>query len=274
MLVLNKQLKLFKYIALLGLLLILQACVTTTNSSLTDKADPVVAVERYVALGLEYIRRNDLHRARKHLNRALEIAPLDSAANAALGLVYHQEGELEEAETYFLTSLETDPNYTRGLSYYGAFLYSVDRIDEALVQFERAAKDTTYEGRAQIFSNIALCELKLGDKQKAIEAYTVTLRLDRTNGRALSGITELLISVNNYEQAQHYYNRLVRLIRERGMKHSAQSLWLGIRIAHYYRSHQQVSTLAGLLDQMYPDTEENKLSKSLLGVNPMSTGAN
>ncbi len=273
MLVLKKENRFSKSLLLLGLCLVLQACVTTTSSSLTDKANPEVAVSRYVKLGLEYIKRDDLHRARKHLNRALEISPLDAPANAALGLVFHQEGELETAERFFQQSLETDPSFTRGRSYYGAFLYSVERIEEALVQFDLAAKDTTYEGRSQIFSNIALCNLKLGKTKEAIEAYTVTLRLDRNNGRALSGVTELLIQTKSFERAQHYYNRLVRLIRERGMKHSEQSLWLGIRIAHHYRSVKQVTTLSTLLKQMYPETEENKLSLALLGNQDSYSGA-
>jgi len=248
-------------LCLICLCISLQACVTTTSSSLTDKADPDTAVDRYVQLGLEYIKRNDLHRARKHLGRALEINPLDASANAALGLVYHQEGEHESAEKLFITSLESDPKHTPGRSYYGAFLYSVDRIEEALMHFEAAAQDKTYEGRSQIFSNIALCQLRLNNLDEAIVAYTNTLRLDRTNGRALSGITELLIQNEDYDAAQHYYNRLVRLIRERGMQHSAQSLWLGIRIARYYESARQEATLVGLLQQMYPDSEENRLSQ-------------
>jgi type IV pilus assembly protein PilF len=264
MLVMNSKFLLPKVLWLVGLCLMLQACVTTTDSALSGKADPEIAVERFVALGLEYIKRGELHLARKRLNRALEISPEDASANAALGLVYHQEGELAAAENFFKKSLESDPAYTRGRSYYGAFLYSVDRVDDAFEQFELASKDTTYEGRSQIFSNIALCQLKLGNTQKAIDAYTTTLRLDRNNGRALSGVTELLIQEENYEQAKHYYNRLVRLIRERGMQHSAQSLWLGIRIANYYQSYQRLNTLAGLLNQMYPDTEENRLSNVML----------
>ena len=39
--------------------LVLAACVTTSNSSLTKKADPDTAVEKFVQLGMEYIRRGD-----------------------------------------------------------------------------------------------------------------------------------------------------------------------------------------------------------------------
>jgi len=264
------QVKVISIIAIL--VLALNGCVTTSNSSLTDKADPVIAVQRYVQLGLEYIKRNELHRARKHLGRALEIDPLDASANAALGLVYHQEDEAKTAEALFLKALESDPGFTRGRSYYGAFLYSEGRLEEALEHFQYAAQDTKYEGRSQIYSNLALCYLKLEQTEQAIEAYTKTLRLDRTNGRALSGITELFIQTHDYERAQHYYNRLVRLIREEGMQHSAQSLWLGIRIAHSFKSEKQKKGLVMLLAEMYPDSDESKHAIGLLNDGYLDTG--
>lgn len=256
---------LFRVILVGSLCLWISACVTTSNSSLTDKADPDTAVERYVQLGLEYIRRNDLHRARKHLNRALEINPDDASANASLGLIYHQESELKKAEDLFTKALNSNPNYTPGRTYYGAFLFSQQRYREALKQFEEAANDTRYEGRAQIFSNIALCQIKLENSNAAIDAYLKALQLDRNNGIALAGITELYILNGNFDKAQHYYNRRVRLIREQGIQHTAQSLWQGIRIAHHFKSREQTLGLAYLLNEMYPDSPENALSETLLG---------
>lgn len=251
-------------------LLLLSGCVTKTNSSLTDKADPDTAVDRYVQLGLEYIKRNDLHRARKHLSRALEISPLDASANASMGLIYHQEGELEKAEKLFKQALNSDQKYTPAKTYYAAFLFSQKRYADALQQFIEASEDTSYEGRAQIFSNIALCHIKLKNNSLAIEAYNKALQLDRVNGIALSGLTELLIQESAFEKAQHYYNRLVRLIRESGMRHTAQSLWQGIRIAYHFNSKDQALGLVYLLNEMYPDSEESSLATNLLM--PYQTG--
>ncbi len=245
-----------RFLLLVSLAVGMSACVTTSNSSLTDKADPNVAVERYVQLGLEYIRRNDLHRARKHLTRALEIDPDSAQANGVMGLVYAQEGEADKAEELYQKALALDENYTLGRSYYGAFLFSAERYADALEQFKKASLDTKYEGRAQVFSNMALCHMKLGQNEQAIEAYFQTLRLDRSNGRALSGITELLIQQGRYDKAQQYYNRLIRLIRDQGLKHSAQSLWQGIRIATHYGSHAQADALNSMLLELFPESEE------------------
>jgi type IV pilus assembly protein PilF len=241
---------------LIALTFLLNGCVTSSTSTLTKKANPETAVQRYVQLGLEYIKRDDLHRARKHLTRALSIDPEDASANAAFGLISHQDGERDIAEASFLKAIASDEGYTRGRTYYAAFLFSEKRFKEALQQFEIASNDTGYVGRAQIFTNIALCNTKLHDYDAALNAYQKTLRLERSNGRALSGITELLIQKKDFKRAQQYYNQLVRMIRQQGLQHSAQSLWQGIRIADYFQSNAQEASLVMLLEKNYPNSNE------------------
>jgi type IV pilus assembly protein PilF len=251
-------------LGLCGLLLLLTACVTTSDSSLSKKTDLDKAGDQYVQLGLEYIKRDDLQRARKHLQRALEIDPKNAAALGAMGLIYQEEGELKLAEKSFVASIDSDPKYTRGRTYYAAFLFSQGKFDEALKHFERAGEDTAYEGRAQIFTNIALCNLKLGKQEDALAGYEKTLRLDRTNGRALSGVTELLIQLGRYDKAQQNYNTLVAMIRQQGMSHTAQSLWQGIRIARHFGSNEQVKALATVLGSSYPDSSEYAQYRALI----------
>lgn len=238
---------------------VLSGCVTTTDSAFTRKANTQEAVQKYVELGLEYIKRDDFVRAQKHLSRALEIDEKNAPALAALGLIYHRQGENDLAEKHFVSALDSDPNYTRGLTYYGAFLFSEQRYAEAKQQFEKASLDVRYNARGQIFTNIALCSLKLGQTDSAIEAYQKALRLDRMNGRALAGITELYIGQGEYEKANRYYNRLVRIIAQQGLRHTPQSLWQGIRIARYFGSDEQVESFAALLKELYPDSLELEL---------------
>lgn len=244
------------FVSFLLATILLSACVTTSDSTLTKKADPVAAVERYVQLGLEYIKRGDLFRARKHITRALEIDENDAAANAAMGLISHQDGEYSTAEASFRKAIDSDPHYTSARSYYGAFLFSNQRYKEALTQFEFAAKDPANSGRTQVFTNIALCNIQLERFDDAIKAYDKALRLDRLNEPALIGITEVLLQKKNFERAQHYYNRLVRMIRQQGRQHTAQTIWLGIRIASFYNSVEQEGSLVMLLENLYPDSEE------------------
>lgn len=251
-----------KQVCLLLACAILQACVTTSDSPLTRNADPDAAIERYVELGFEYIKRDDFNRAQKHLKRALELDEDSAPANSAMGLIYSNQGESKLAESAFKTAVSSDPTYTRGRTYFGAFLFSQSRFEEAREQFLRAAEDTQYSSRPQIYTNIALCNLKLGDEGKAFSAYERALQLDRFNGNALSGLTEILLERGDYKNAQFYYNRLVREISEGKLSHSSQTLWQGIRIARYFNAKPQEESLVALLTEFYPDSQEFKRYQS------------
>ncbi|KZY72939.1 hypothetical protein A3742_01525 [Oleiphilus sp. HI0071] len=249
-------LKRSNFILITSFLLALTGCVTTSDSSLSRNADPEVAIARYVDLGFEYIKREDFTRARKHLDRALELDEDNPAANSALGLIFSRQGEYKLAEESFETALSSDPTYTRGRTYYGALLFSQQRFEEALEQFVRAAEDTTYNARSQVYTNIALCHLRLGSTSKAEYAYERSLQLDRFNAGSLAGITEVLLKLNEYKRAQYYYNRLIKQIASQALSHSPQTLWQGVRIAKHFNAHDQAQSLANLLQEQYPDSPE------------------
>lgn len=249
---------------LIGLLVLsLTACVTTTDSAFTRKADEDKALDNYIQLGLAYIQRSDFERARANINRALEINEDSSEAFAALALLYQQEDENKLAEEHFNKALSLDGKNTRGRTFYAAFLYRQERYTEALEQFRVASKDTGYKGRALIYINIAQCALKLDDPQQAIKAYEKSLVLDRYQPQALIGVTQLLIQDGEYLKAQRYYNRMINVIRSSGMTHSPTSLWLGIEIARHFNNDGQESSYALLLKQLYPESREYQQYRTL-----------
>jgi len=246
------------------LMLLLSACVTTTDSAFTRKADENRAHDNYVQLGLAYIQRSDFEKARLNIERALEIQSDSSEAYAALGLLYQQEAEDELAEEYFKKSLDLDENNTRGRTFYAAFMYRSKRYEEALEQFQIASKNTHYSGRASIFVNIAQCALKLERNDLAIKAYEKVIVLDRAHPQALLGITQLLMQEEQYLKAQRYYNRIVNIIRSSSMTHSARSLSLGIELANHFNNDSEVSSYVLLLKQLYPDSREYQQYRTLI----------
>ncbi len=250
---------------LIGILVLsLTACVTTTDSAFTRKADEGKALDNYVQLGLAYIQRNDFEKARLNLDRALDINSDSSEAYAALGLLYQQEAENELAEESFKKALDLDAKNTRGRTFYAAFMYRSQRYEEALEQFQIAGQNTDYNGRASIFLNIAQCALKLERYDVAIKAYEKVIALDRGHPQALIGITQLLIHEEQYLKAQQYYNRIVNIIRSSSMTHSVRSLSLGIELAQHFNNDSLISSYVLLLKQLYPDSREYQQYRTLL----------
>lgn len=254
-----------RWLIVLGCIgLLLSGCVTQTKSIFTVKENRDQAVEDYVQLGTLYYKQHHYDLARSRLKRALKLNPDSVGAHAALGLVYDAQHEPKLAEKNFKQALDEDPKYTRGRTYYGAFLYSHGRYKEAYQQFEKASQDPDYSDRTLIFVNLAQSAERIKKNPKALDAFERALQFSPGNFQALSGITSLLVQMNRYDQARQYYQRLLTKINHsKSVKHSPQTLWTGILIARHFGNSDQESSLALLLRDHYPNSPEFKQYKAL-----------
>ncbi|OZG74097.1 type IV pilus biogenesis/stability protein PilW [Hahella sp. CCB-MM4] len=241
----------------------LSGCVTTVEGPYTAKASKSKAVEQYVQLGLAYFQNQEFELATEKLSRALEIEPSNSMAHAALGLVYQAQTEPEHAEREFTTALKHDPGYTRGRTYYAAFLFQEGRLKESLEQFKLASQDIRYEARPQVFSNLGLIHVKLGQLDEAIEAYEKALTLRRDQPSVYLSLATLQYQVHNLKKADRYYQTYWNHVRSGTARHTPQSLALGINIARDKKDLNEEASLTLLLKNMYPDsTEYQKIKES------------
>ncbi|MCP5161731.1 MAG: type IV pilus biogenesis/stability protein PilW [Hahellaceae bacterium] len=242
----------------------LSACVTETTSSFKPKENQGEALSLYIQLGLAYIQKQDTDRARMHLTRALEIDPDSAGAHAGFGLLYQREGEPALAEKSFQHSLRSDPGYTRGRTYYAAFLYSKKEYAKALDQLTVASQDTEYDGRAQVFVNIARCAVRLKDNDRALKAFEKATLLDRSLVGTIVDLIEVQLDMQEYDEAQRLYARMQNYIKHGAMTHSPRSLLAGARLAMHYKKPDQVASLGLVLKNLYPNSPEYKQYKALM----------
>ena len=243
----------------------LSGCVTTTDSRFSREADRQKALNNYVQLATAYIGQGNLDRARDHLERALEIDSRSAPALAARGLVLSAEGEESLAEKSFRDAIASDGDYTRGRVYYGAFLYSLKRFEEARDQFRIASRDTEYKDRGAVFYNLGLTEERLGSLESAEAAYRRAVELTRGEARTLLSLSRVLVEQGDLSQASRYYSRLQTMIqRNTRLTHSPESLYTGIRIARHFQDRDQEASLALLLRNEYPESVEYQQYKVLI----------
>ncbi len=239
-------------------------CVTTTDSRFSQEANKQEAVANYVKLATAYIGQGNFDRARHHLDRALEISPDSPAARAAMGLVLNAEGEDELAEASFKRAISKDEGYTRGRVYYGAFLYGQGRIEEARDQFQAAARDTDYKDRGSVFFNLGMTQERLGDLESAATSYRRSVELSRSDARSLLSLSRVLLEQGKYDAAAHYYDRLMGAMqRNQNLRHSPESLLLGIRIARHRNDQNREASLVLQLKNNYPESVEYQQYKGL-----------
>jgi len=143
--------------------------------SLSQLAVPPRAVEEY-RKAERRLNRHDVEGARKHLLRAVEIAPQFVAAWNHLGTIAYQSGDYEQAEKYFRTALEHEPGAYTPTVNLGGTLLSLKRFKEALAYNQYAAAERPDDALAQ--SQLGQNYYFLGDFERALRHLEEAKRLD------------------------------------------------------------------------------------------------
>jgi len=231
---------------------VISACVTTTDSVFTEKADPVKALERRVELARQYIGEGNWDDAKRNLKLAYEMDPNNAEVHEAFALVYQSTGEYELAEQSYKTAIRLDKKFSRARNNYATFLYSQQRYEEAAEQLDYVVQDSLYKARPRAFVNLGLCRLQLFDSQGAEEAFRRALTMDRTNAIALLELAQLRFDAGDFRTAQSYYDTYRTVVRQQ----SARGLWLGIRLARENDDRDAEGSYALALANLYPKSVE------------------
>lgn len=253
----------FRTLTLIAALL-LSACVTVVETPFNKKASAEKAVENYTQLGLGYLRqgRNDL--ARQRLRKALSIDDDYAPANDAMGLLWQSEGEAELAEEAFSKAISLDGDFTLAKHHLGRLYLQTSRFEEAQEVLSEAATDPYYENRANAYADLAMSYYRSGGTEQAIQSYREALRITPYNVDALVNISTLLFEAQQYAESQKYFDRFERLVSREQTRHSAHSLWLGIKLATISQDTRHTVELATQLKQHFPDSREYKLYQQSL----------
>ncbi|GAA3959692.1 type 4a pilus biogenesis protein PilF [Allohahella marinimesophila] len=234
------------------------ACVTTTTGPYTANKSTDKAAEQYVALGITYLQEGNLELATARTKRALELRPDYAEGLAVMGLIYQTQEEFALAEQHYKDALSADNDFTRGRTYLASLYYKQRKLDSALAEFETAAKDIRYPGRSQVFENIGLIKFQQGRIEESIAAYRRSLTLNRDQPSLYLKLAELFASLQDYQQANKYYENFRESVRAGVLLHTPASLELGIDLARRSGDDDTVSSLKLVLRNLYPNSPENQ----------------
>lgn len=205
-------------------------------------------------LGVAYMQEGNFEKALAKLERAREADPNYPVVHNMLGLLYQRLGEHEKAEDSFQQGLRLAPKNANVLNNYGQFLCSRNRYEEALQAFDKAAKNPLNENPARALTNAGTCALLNNDTARAEEFYRRALQANPRHAVALLQMADLQYDKGEFLSARGYLQRHLEVAR-----HSARSLWLGIRIERELGDSDTVSSYALHLKSNFPDSEEARL---------------
>ncbi|WP_372748366.1 type IV pilus biogenesis/stability protein PilW [Litorivivens sp.] len=231
---------------------LLSACVTTTDSPYSDKKNEAKALELSSQLARTYIHSGEWNAAKRHLRYAIETDPKNVEAHEGLALVFQNTGELELAEKHYQSALKYGSENSRVRNNYAAFLFGLERYNEAAKEFERVVEDVLYEGRLNAFLNLGRCYEKLDRPKDAVTTYKRAYFMDKVSRPAMLGLARSNYALGDYPSAQAFYDEYRRL----SDKQSAASLWLGIRLADVFGDQNTHASYALALKNLYPKSRE------------------
>nr|MBP7911150.1 type IV pilus biogenesis/stability protein PilW [Pseudomonadales bacterium] len=239
-----------RLLAPLLLALLVQGCVTTTNS--TFKADKQAEVASRVKAATDYLNQGNTEKAIVHLKRALELDPNSAPVHDTLAQVFWKTGEYELAQEHFRKAVASDPKFSRARNNYAAFLYERGDTRGAIRELEHVVADTLYESRGAAFANLGRAYQKVGETAKAEEALSRAVKMDRRQWPAMLELAAINYERGDHEPAARYYEQFRRL----APRQTPRSLLLGIRLARLAGDRDAEASYSLQLKSMYPDSAE------------------
>ena len=240
---------------LFGLLMLSACTLPKTPPQGIPTASDQTDVSRRAALRLQ-LAMNSLEAGQYTVSldeskQAIAIDPTLVDAYHVRALAYMGMKESALAEDSFRTALSMRPNDPDVLNNYGWFLCQANRYNEALPALRRAVDIPAAAGPVKPLISLGACQLRTGDSQGAEQSLQRALGYDRNNSAAITNLALVYFKRGDIAQAQQYIGRV-----NNGRNPSAQSLWLGARIAHRRGDAAAQSDLVAQLRSRFPDSRE------------------
>ena len=217
----------------------------------TNEADARTRARARADLAAGYYRSGQMAVALDEARRATQIDPSFGEAYGLLGLIYMDMNERREAEDNFQRALKLDPGSSDLANNYGWFLCQTGREQESIEHFERALRDPLYPTPARAAQNAGSCLMKVKDYPRAETYLRRSFELDASSPATKYQLSRTHLALGQVDRATFYYNLLARSIES-----SAQTLWLGLRIARANGDLRTESQLARELRDRFPRSPE------------------
>ena len=177
---------------------------------------------KFFIADLEY-KRNNLERARKYAEKALDLDPSYKKVNHLLANIQRDQGQFELARKAYDRELYLNPEYPDALNDKGILFFIMDSYDEASEMFDLAIKiDPSY---ADPYSNKALIYIKKKEFKSAAKLLGVAIKLKANNYEAIGALANLKKHLCDFEEAWELYGFRFELELKDEKKYFTKPAW-------------------------------------------------
>ncbi len=251
---------LIKILASTATVLMLSGCVTQSYENNQDT--PVIensasnnemAMTR-ISLGMGYLKMGNTTQAKINLEKAKRFAPNLTQVHTAFAHYYDTVEEVDLAIASYEKALTLDGNDADTLNNYGVFLCRQQRFDDAEKQILKAIAVPSYVLVSQSYENLALCQLKANNFDKAQTYFEKSISHNPGSASGLLQMVRLQYAMANYKKAQTFLQRYEKSTR----RFTANALSLAFKVFEKQRNNKVAKNYAGMLVKMFPNSYEAK----------------
>ena len=238
--------------------ILLSACVTQNF----DKDTPVVeqnasnkelAMTR-VSLGLGYLKMGNTTQAKFNLEKAKKFGPNLVAVYTAFAHYYETVDEPELTIKSYEKALSIQSDDANTLNNYGVFLCRQERYEAAEKQFLKAIAIPSYLLVSESYENLASCQLKADNFDKAEQYLSKSITHSPNRGSALFQMVRLEYAMGNYKKARRYTQKFEKVTR----RFKPESLALALKVYEQLGNQKTARNYGTMLVNMYPESWEAK----------------
>ena len=151
-------------------------------------------------LGKSYHLQRKFKEARKMIERALEVDPIDPEIHVCHGRILHSFGELDAAANAFTHALKLNPQFGDGYRELGVLLIDAGILDQATEAMIMAIK--LHPQDAVAYYHLGLIKKMQGHDTEAIDAYAVAVGIKPDYAEAHVNLAKIAIDHGKHELGQ------------------------------------------------------------------------
>lgn len=217
---------------------------------LPETVDLEKAARLNIELGIGYLNKEQVPRAKAKFMRAIKLAPQLPEVHYAYGYFQERTGDFVSAEKLYLKAISISSKAGNAHNNYGAFLCRQAKYRQAEKEFLKAVADPSYVNIAEALENAGLCVLQIPDQQKAVEYFEKALRYDQNRPHALLELALIYYRERHYDKARENLIRFSQVSDP-----TARSLLLNIELAKEAGDQDKVASYELLLRSRFPEAK-------------------
>lgn len=221
------------------------------------KPEPAQAAIANMQMALEYMRINNLARARERIEKAVTEAPENASVQETAGLVYERLDEMAKAKHAFSVAARLGKDDPGIQNSYAGFLCRTGKAAEGEKLFVQVAKNPVYQTPEVALLNAGVCTGGAGDVVDAERYFKRALAIRPNMPEALLQLGNLALSRGDYQPALDYVLKYLAVNPA-----TPEVLWLGFRAERKLGDNTAAAGYARRIQTEFPDSEQAQMMRS------------